>query len=605
MRSRAQSGESKRVAAKSKSLAPRRSLTQATRIRIIVVWGILMLGGLGLTLRLFYLQILQGPELQTRAREQQVVATQPFVPRRPIVDRTGNVLAIDRPVYTLYAHPKLFKADQTAIAAQLAPILNTTPGQLINQFSTAESGIQIDQSLPSDYANRITALQIDGLELVQYQQRFYPQQDLFANVVGYVNVDRQGQEGVEYRWQDLLERSVQTLRLRRDGNGSVIPDQQPGGFQHQDDLRLQLTLDSRLQRMARYALAQQLERFKAKRGTVLVMDVRDGSLVTLVSEPAYDPNEFYRFDLERLKNWALSDLYEPGSTFKPINVAIALEQGAIQPNSTFNDEGRIEVGGWPIENSDYDTQGGRGMIPITDIVKYSSNVGMVRMMQQLERPVYYEWLQRLGLGELTGIDLPFESSGQIKSPEEFNDSVVEAATTSFGQGFSLTPIQLLQLHGVLASGGKLLTPHVVEGVFDSEGKLYWQPEPEPETRIFSPQNTRTVLEMMEAAVQEGTGKAAQIPGYRIAGKTGTAQKASPYGGYESGARITSFVSIFPVEAPRYAVLVVVDEPQGDDAYGSTVAAPVAKTVMEALISIEGIPPSQPIEDSPGEEDEGE
>jgi cell division protein FtsI (penicillin-binding protein 3) len=552
-----------------------------------------MLSGLGLAVNLFRLQVLEAPTLQERARQQQQIALRPFVPRRPIVDRQGNVLAIDRPAYTLYAHPMLFKQPQEAIAEQLAPIVGKSVSDLTKLFRSGDSGIEIAYALAEDVANRISALNLDGLELNEHPQRLYPQRDLFATVVGYVNTDRQGQAGIEYGQQGILERPMQAVDLNRTGDGSIIPDRIPSGFVRQDDLRLQLTLDSRLQRVAGLALRQQVAQFGAKRGAVMVMDDRDGSLLAMVTEPSYDPNRYYEFDLERLPNWMLSDPYEPGSTFKPINVAIALETGAVGPDDVFDDPGQIQVGGWSVQNNDFDERGGRGALSVTEIVQYSSNVGMVRMMQQLQPELYYDWIKRLGLGQPVGIDLPFETPGQIKAREQFTGAAIERATTAFGQGFTLTPIQLLQLHGMLANRGQLVTPHVVRGLFSTDGTLHWRPTLPTPRSIVRPEVAQAVIHMMEAVVQDGTGKAAQIPGYRIAGKTGTAQKASPNGGY-SDARITSFVSTFPVEHPRYTVLVVVDEPQGDNAFGSTVAAPVAKAVMEALISIERIPPTRPI-----------
>lgn len=556
--------------------------------RLLLIWVIMMAGSFGLLFNLYRLQVVISPNLEEKARQQQMIYMRPFIPRRPIVDRNGNVLAMDQRVYTLYVHPKLFKQSKASIATQLAPILNKSSAELETLFNKRNTGIQVSASLAEDTANKIAQLSLDGLELIPKYARLYPQQELAADVVGYVNVDHQGQAGIEYSQEKVLEREVRTLRMSRAGNGTLMPDHIPEGFIHSDDLRLKLTLDSRLQRAARSALKQKLKEFNAKRGTVIVMDALDGSLLTLVSEPTYNPNQFYTSDISLFKNWALADLYEPGSTFKPLNVAIALESGAVRPDSLFNDTGSIQIGRWPISNYD---KTAHGMINPAQILQHSSNVGMVRMMQQMKSEVYYGWLERLGLGQKLDTDLPFETAGQLKNQQKFTSSPIEPATTAFGQGFSLTPLQLAQLHGTLANGGKLVMPHVVQGLFDSQDQLYWQPrlnEPRP---IFSPNTCQNVLAMMEQVVSQGTGKTAQIPGYRVAGKTGTAQKASPTGGYFTNAKITSFVGILSVNSPRYVVVAVVDEPKGN-AFGSTVAAPIVKSVMEALITIEQIPPSQ-------------
>jgi cell division protein FtsI (penicillin-binding protein 3) len=590
------SSNSKPKTGRSELSAHNSKLPQLPRFRLLLIWGLMVTAGLGILVNLYRLQVTQAPILAERALKQQQVPLRPFVPRRSIVDRNGNVLAVDRPAYTLYAHPKLFKISKGEMAALLAPILGKSPTDLEKQFNQRLTGIKISYALTEDVADKIARLQANGLELIQQYSRLYPQQDLAADVVGYVDVDRRGQAGVEYSQKELLERAVRTLRLSRTGNGTLMPDHIPEGFLHVDDLRLQLTLDSRLQRAARFALKQKMEQFSAERGAVIVMDSRDGSLLALATEPTYNPNQYFNVvDISLYKNWAVSDLYEPGSTFKPLNVAIALEAGAIQPNSLFNDTGQIQFGQWQISNFDFESRGGHGLISVSKILEYSSNIGMVRLIQQMKPKAYYSWLEKLGLGQKVGIDLPSETAGQLKNERQFTATPVNSATASFGQGFSLTPIQLVQLHGALANGGKLVTPHVVHGLFDSKGQIHWQPRlPAPRT-LFSPKTTQSVIEMMESVVRDGTGKNAQIPGYRIAGKTGTAQKASPTGGYYSNAKITSFVGIFPVESPRYVVLAVVDDPKGKDAFGSTVAAPIVKSVLEALIAIERIPPSQPIQ----------
>ncbi|MCM0593737.1 MAG: penicillin-binding protein 2 [Gloeotrichia echinulata IR180] len=565
------------------------------KVRLFTVWGVLMAAGLGLAINLYQLQIVRGPKLTQRARNQQMVNLRPFMPRRPVMDRGNNVLAIDRPVYTVYAHPKLFDKSNEEMAKQLAVILNKESGDLLKTFAAKKSGIVLAPALPEEIADRLISLHLNGLEFIQKYSRFYPQDDLAADIVGYVNLDRRGQAGVEYSQEKLLERSGQTVRLSRAGNGALMPNHAPEGFLHFDELRLQLTIDSRLQRAARSALKQQMEKFGAKRGGVIVMDASDGSLLALVSVPSYNPNQYSKADIALFKNWTVADLYEPGSTFKPLNVAIALENGVITPEDTFNDPGSIQVGDRTIKNAQNKSY---GRINIAEVLQHSSNIGMVQIIQRLRPSVYYNWLERLGLGQTLGTDLPFEVGSQLKSQEEFIASPIEPATTSFGQGFSLTPLQLVQMHGALANGGKLVTPHVVRGLIDSKGQMHYTPTRATPRQIFSPSTTQKVVEMMETVVSQGTGKVAQIPGYRIGGKTGTAQKASSSGGYKVGARITSFVAILPVESPRYVVLALVDEPKGENAYGSTVAAPIVKSVMEALIPLEGIPPSSPINPTP-------
>lgn len=592
---------------------PRPAIAQryrSTRQRAALVWAILMVGVVALGGRLAYLQLVQGESLTQIARQQQAIVQIPRQTRRSIVDRQNNVLAVDRMVFTLYAHPALFKKDRQEVAEALSKVIEDSSADLLSQFRQQETGIQVSRNLSEEIADRIRALRLDGLELIPQQQRFYPQQSLFAPIVGFVNLEGNPQAGIEMAMQDQLllsqakagaDTATPPAAMPPTASDVATPDSKTEaetpqpiagtvGLAASADYSLQLTLDSRLQRVAQQELQKTVAEHGAKRGTAMVMDVRDGSLLAMAVVPTYDPNEYYKADLESFKNWAVSDLYEPGSTFKPINVAIALEVGAISPNDTVYDQGQLKYGKWTIRNADYQSAGGHGTITISQVLQYSSNVGMVHIMDRLQDSTYYDWLQRIGLGHPTGIDLPAEVSGHLKNREQFINSAVESATTAFGQGFSLTPVQLLQLEAAIANGGKLVTPHVVRGLVDDQGELRWQPQrPNPQP-LFSAETTQQVVGMMEDVVAKGTGKPAQMPGYRIAGKTGTAQKAITGGVYGKG-RITSFVAILPAEAPRYVVLAVIDEPKGENAYGSTVAAPLVKTINESLVVLAGVAPA--------------
>ena len=588
---------------------------QSLLSRLFLVWGVLVIGTVGLTARLYYLQVVdpiivyeqapKGKRLTQIAEDQQTTNLSFYIPRRQIVDRDQNVLATDRITYTLYVHPHLFKRNSQPvpaeeIAEQLSDILGKkTPEEFLAIFNKQDWGIRLAEDLPESAKEKISAMQIDGLDLKQNYSRFYPHREMAAEVTGYVNLDstRTPQAGVEYTQNRLLERDPISWKMKRSfsNNKAVF---HPGDLERSqhlfnfDDLRLQLSIDLRLQQIARNALAKQMKQYKAKRGTVIVMDVRDGAIAALVSEPTYDPNTYYKYgDFSVFKNWAVTDLYEPGSTFKPINIALALDAGVISPSDTFDDTGEIKIKDAVVRNHDFEKEGGRGELTLSQILQYSSNVGMIKVMRRIEPIDYYKDLQKLGIEDKVEFDIPGYTTGRLKNEVEFTVREIEPATTAFGQGFSLTPLKLIQIHAALANEGKLITPHVVKGLSDYKGYLHYSQPPHTK-QVFSPKTARTVLGMMEKVVEDGSGYAAKIPGYRIAGKTGTSQKAVTQGGYDATAKITSFVGIFPVEAPRYAVLAVVDEPHGEHTYGSTVAAPIVGSVIQGIINIEGIPPSE-------------
>ena len=565
--------------------------------RMLAVYLLLVAALTGLAGRLAWLQVVQGQRLQARARAIQTHAVSPLGLRRTIVDRMGQLVALDEERFTLWAHPRYFNLPgddpqsvrpPEDVVARLAVVLALPKQELLKTIGNRKSGVKLASGLDPDTAQRVRELGISGLDLEGYPQRIYPQGQLFANVVGFLNLERVPQAGLEQsRNRDLLRQET-TFTMRRGADGTPLPDGIQAGSLFGDDLRLQLTLDARLQQVAQQALSKQVKQWNAKRGAALVMDARTGEMLALASTPSYDPNRFWSYNPGLFREWSVQDLYEPGSTFKPINLAMALQEKAIQPNGTVNDVGQLSIGGWPIFNND---RSAHGVIDFPTVLQVSSNVGMVQAMSRVKHERFWHWLHTIGINDVPDTDLPGAVAGQLKSRNEFVNSPIEPATSAFGQGFSLTPLKLLQLHAMLANGGKLVSPHITRGL--RSGDALARNGEVRGVQLLDPKVTRIVINWMESVVQKGSGKGLQIPGYRIGGKTGTAQKALN-GVYIPGARICSFVAVLPVEDPRYVVLVVVDEPQGGNAYGSTVAVPVAKQIVEALLVIEKIPPSQPV-----------
>lgn len=565
-----------------------------TWIRLLLIWLFLLFGAMGLAWRLYHLQIVKNEELSKLARQQQSYNFRPYIPRRSVTDTRGNVIALDKVVYKVYVHPVMLNESKETVAEKLANILtDRDKNEILKVLNSGKTGIVLAKTVTEDQGNSIRKLGYEGIDLEKRYARFYPQGELFADVIGYVDTEHNGQAGIEYSQQKSLERDLGKLNLKsmiavkKDGNGAIIPTSLPDGIVKLDDLQLQLTLDLRLQRAARDSLKAQIKKFNAKRGAVIVMDVHTGEIVSLVSEPTYDPNRYSDYDFALYKNWTVTDSYEPGSTFKPVNVAIALDEGVINANSIVLDAPSIVIDGWPISNA---SKSGKGWVSITKALEDSSNTAMIYTMKKISREKYYQRLEELGLNQIMGVDLPFEATGYLKPKSIFTARDIEPAVSAFGQGLSLTPLKLVQLHAAIANGGKLVTPHVVRGLANSQGEVISAPSLKTK-QIFSPQSAHSVNLMMRSVVANGTGKAAQIDGYHIGGKTGTAQKHDGRGRYKADAKITSFISIFPSDEPKYVVFAVVDEPKGANTYGSTVAAPVVKDVIKAIIRTYGIPPS--------------
>ncbi len=598
--------ESRRPAPRSSeaSLRQRRvlHLSPVPSRRLWAVYLLMAAGLSGLALRLAWVQVVQGPELLNRARAVQTQTINPLGRRRTIVDRQGSLVALDEERFTLWAHPRYFAfpgddigklRSSLDVARKLSSVLAVPMADLVRAMDGRKSGVKLATDLDPETAQRVRDLGISGIDLEAYPQRVYPQGSLFANVVGFLNLERVPQAGLEQSRHQDLRRHEATRQLRRGADGTPLPDGLKAGVLYGDDLRLQLTLDARLQQVALMALSKQVKQWNAKRGVALVMDVRNGELLALASTPTYDPNQFWKYKPGLFREWSVQDLYEPGSTFKPINLAIALQENAIDPAGKVNDTGQLTIGGWPIFNHD---RKGNGLIDFPTVLQVSSNVAMVQAMQRVKPAKFWNWLHALGIDTQPDTDLPGAVAGQLKSLETFRTQPIEPATASFGQGFNLTPLKLIQLHAMLSNGGRLVSPHITRGLRSGDDLA---PAPLASgVQLIKPEIAQTVLNWMETVVEQGSGKGVRIPGHRIGGKTGTAQKAEN-GVYIPGARITSFVAHLPINDPRYVVLVVVDEPKGGNAYGSTVAVPVAKQIIEALLVIEKIPPSKPVTTTAG------
>ena len=590
--------------------------------RLFISASIFFAGVAIATVRMVELQVFQRHYWQGRAGRQQNISIRMPRFRRTIVDRYSifsphsEILAIDRLTYQLWSRPSLFVESETysskeALTETLAPILETSSAELRRLLDRAQSTLLVEKLSESEALRIKKAVgNVNGVELTPIIERKYPQGADAAEVVGYVRLDieRRGQAGVELAWQDILElQPAEPLPVTTDARRNILADAARIPIMVTDEQALQLTLDMKLQRTAREALQNAYQKFGAERGTAIVLNPHTGEILAMVSEPTYDPNYFYRYfkgeeDYHLFRNWAVSDLYEPGSTFKPITVALALEAGAISAEDYVDDAGRLIVGGWPIHNYDYAVRGAPGSISISEVLQRSSNVGTIRIVERLGRRAFYTGLRDMGLGGPSHVDLPFEPNSFLKNRWQFLRYRVEAATTGFGQGVSVTPLQLAQLHAIIANGGYLVTPHIVQGLVDLDSdriERFTQPGRE---RVLSPQTTQTVREMMLEVVESGTGRTAAVPGYDVAGKTGTAQKAHPNGGgyLPPSERITSFVGYFPALEPEYVILAVVDNPKGDNAFGSTVAAPIVKAIIEDIVAREVLKPQVQVAATPAD-----
>ncbi len=556
------------------------------RFKLLYIFSLIIV--LSLFGRLIRLQVFNASDLQRKARLIQSSKTASLKKRRSIVDRNKRLIAYDKPLYKLWAHPKYFNFPGDSIkrvrsieevVKKLAPILEIKDEILLGKFDNKNSGIKLLDKISEEKAEKIKNLQISGLDLFKYSQRYYPQGELYSNLVGFVNDENKASAGLELHLDNYIKVINKSNLIKRGGDGTPLPDNSAPGDFISDYKSLGLTIDSKLQKASFNALSKQVSEWEAKKGFAIVMNVNNGQILSLVTVPSYDPNKFWHYDTELFKGWYSQDLFEPGSTFKPINLALALEEKVIHKDGLVEDIGKVNVGGWTLSNWN---KKGNGYIDYPKVLQVSSNVGMVKIMQNLDPNIYWDWLKNLGINTNLETDLYESTAGQLKRKDLFVNQSIEPAVASFGKGFSISPLKLVQLHAALANGGFEVTPHVTSTFKERVNK-------NPKKQFFSHEVSTTILEWMETVVDKGSGSGVKIEGYRIAGKTGTSQKA--LNGSYTSKKVCSFVATLPVNDPKYVVLVVVDEPSKPYAYGATVAVPVAKEIIESLIVIEKIPPN--------------
>lgn len=556
------------------------------RLKAVYVFSLLLI--LGLFGRIVNLQVINSALLQSKANSMQIQRTNALNERRSIVDRNNRLIAYDKKLFKLWAHPEYFNfpGDNTSqrrsieeVVTKLAMVLNIKEEIILSKFIDDATGVELFDSLTEEEAQKIGSLYISGLDLEEYSQRIYPQGNIFSNIVGFVNDENYGSSGLELHLDDIIRVFRDSRILNEGADGTPLPDVSGPDDFFNDDRNIVLTIDSRLQKIAFEALSRQVEEWSAEKGFAIVMNVNNGEILSLVSFPSYDPNRFWEYDQNDFKGWYTLDLFEPGSTFKPINLALALEENIIEKDGLVEDIGKIYVGGWMIANWD---ELGNGLINYPEVLQFSSNVGMVKIMSALDPSTYWELLNKLGINEAIQTDIFESTPGYLKPKDIFLNQPIEQAVASFGQGFSISPLKLAQLHAAIANGGNEVIPHITYEFKNEINNI-------DKERYFSAEVSQTILEWMESVVNEGTGVGAAIEGYRIGGKTGTSQKA--INGIYTDKKTVSFVANLPVDNPKYLVLVVIDEPNKPYAYGSTVAVPVAKEIIESLIVLEEIPPS--------------
>ena len=552
--------------------------------RRIRFFGILfVLAFLAIVARSVYLQVIIAPELQQHAEQQSQRIIKLAPQRGSIFDRNGGKLAGSLDTESLYADP-LEVEDPAAVAKRLAPLLKTTPQKLEQLLSRDKRFVWLERKLEPAVAAQIREefgkqLVSSGLNFVTESKRYYPQSQVASHVLGFIGLDPKGLEGLELEYDQLLQGEPGLLVSACDAKRRPMASEGQEIVGGEKGRNLYLTVDRSLQYIAEKELARVVKDSGAVGGTVVMMEPASGRILALASQPDYNPNAGGQYRPQARRNRTVTDVYEPGSTFKPFLMAGVLEEGvATLSEKIYCENGSFTVGGKTIRDHK-----GYKDLTLEEVLKHSSNIGCAKLGKRLGRERFYSYIRDFGFGEQTGIDLPGEVSGILRSPSRWFE--IDLANISFGQGVSVTPLQITTAMAAIANGGLLMEPYIVERITDAEGNKLQQRLPQVRRRVVSEETARIVRDMMVSVTEtDGTGSRGALLGYQVAGKTGTAQKVDPVtGGYSPDKRVSSFVGFVPAESPALVISVTVDEPQGKT-YGGLVAAPVFARIAGQSLS---------------------
>ena len=559
----------------------------------LVMIGVLVI----LVFRYAYLQIVQGDALAQRMRDQSGYEFRIQSLRGAILDRSGKELAVSSMTKSLFVDPNHVYDTHTPeeIASDIAPLIGLTEQDILDDIARGGGFVWVKRRLEHTEYEAVRAVirekgYSDCLGFQNEAKRYYPNDALAANVIGFVGTDDEGLDGVEQALDPLLKGEVREERLTVDGQRRPILDSIFAGRRvYGSDYckTVSLTIDSTIQ----FMVEQELDRAMAENNpdsiTAIVMDPKTGEILAMASRPSYNPNRFWEYPQENWKNRAVAFIYEPGSTFKAVVAGAALQEGIVTPNQVFFDPGYVMVSGRRIQNWSNESY---GAVTFTDIVKKSLNTGFAQVGLSLGAEKMMHYTRVFGFGERTGIDLPGEEEGILFSADDMRDS--DIATTAIGQSIAVTPLQLVTAMAAIANGGTLMHPYIVREIRNPDGSVYEERTPREIRRVLEPTVDRTLIGLLEQVVASGGGKKADVKGYRIAGKTGTAQKIRrETAGYLEGRYIASFCGFAPVEDPIFTVLVMIDDPRGGDFYGGQIAAPVASRIFTQLLRYAHVEPS--------------